>query len=220
MSFHDGSFVRPDCCVVGLAALVACAASQPAPRLPVAAPASTSTRRPRARIAGKVTFPGTPPAARDRCGWAPIRRACRRRRRIRRATRCSSPATARCRTCSCTSRTGSIRAYTFDVPTAPVRARSERLPVRAARPRRARRSAARDRQQRRDDAQRARAAEGRTRNSTRAQPMQGIRMTQDVHGARSDGALQVRRARLDDRVRRRHGAPVLRGHRAPTAPSS
>ena len=36
-----------------------------------------------------------------------------------------------------------------------------------------------------------------------AQPMQGMKQHEDVHGARSDGPLQVRRARLDERLRRR-----------------
>ena len=35
------------------------------------------------------------------------------------------------------------------------------------------------------------------------QPIQGMKNQQDLHGARSDGAVQVRRARLDERLRRR-----------------
>ena len=35
------------------------------------------------------------------------------------------------------------------------------------------------------------------------QPIQGMKNTQDVHGARGDGAVQVRRPRLDERLRRR-----------------
>ena len=45
------------------------------------------------------------------------------------------------------------------------------------------------------------------------QPIQGMKMTPHLRQARSDGAVQVRRARLDERLRRRHGQPVLRGDR-------
>ena len=67
--------------------------------------------------------------------------------------------------------------YSFDVPTTPVDARSEGLPVRAAHLRRARGPADRDRQQRRDVAQRARAADDQS-GIQHGRAEQGARMTQ------------------------------------------
>ena len=46
-----------------------------------------------------------------------------------------------------------------------------------------------------------------------ARPIQGMEFDSDVRSGRGDGAVQVRRARLDERLRRRAGSPLLRGDR-------
>ena len=51
------------------------------------------------------------------------------------------------------------------------------------------------------------------------QPMQGLKNTDDVHRARGHGPLQVRRARLDERLRRRP-ALTRTSRSPPTAASS
>ena len=84
------------------------------------------------------------------------------------------------------------------------------LPLHAARVRRPRRPADRDHQQRPDAAQHPRDAEGQPRVQQRpADP--GHEDDAHLQGEGSDGALQVRRARLDERLRRRARPSVLRG---------
>ena len=53
-----------------------------------------------------------------------------------------------------------------------------------------------------------------------AQPLAGHEAHARVQHEGSDGAVQVRRAQLDERVRRRARSSVLRGDRPPTAASS
>ena len=90
--------------------------------------------------------------------------------------------------------------------------RPEELPLSSARVRRPRRPGRRDRQQRSDAPQHPRAAEGQRGVQQRpADP--GHEDDAHVHGQGSHGAVQVRRARLDERLRRRGRQPVLRGHR-------
>ena len=97
--------------------------------------------------------------------------------------------------------------------------RSAELPLSPARVRRPRRPAARNRQQRPDAAQHPRAAEGQCGVQHRpADP--GHEDDAHLHREGSHGALQVRRARLDERLRRRPRSSVLRGHRRETASSS
>ena len=80
--------------------------------------------------------------------------------------------------------------------------RSEELPLPSARVRHARRPAARDRQQRSDAAQHPRDAEG--QHGVQQRPADpGHEDDAHLHSEGSDGAVQVRRARLDERVRRR-----------------
>ena len=92
--------------------------------------------------------------------------------------------------------------YAFDTPTDVGDDRSEGLPLPSARVRHARRPAARDRQQRSDAAQHPRHAEGQPGVQHRpADP--GHEDDAHVHREGSHGAVQVRRARLDERLRRR-----------------
>ncbi len=52
------------------------------------------------------------------------------------------------------------------------------------------------------------------------QPIQGMKTTHTFANEGGDGAVQVRRARLDERLRRRAGPPVLRRRPTTTASSS
>ena len=98
--------------------------------------------------------------------------------------------------------------YVFDTPTDAGEDRPEGLPLPSARVRHARRPAARDRQQRSDAAQHPRDAEGQRGVQQRpADP--GHEDDAHLHRAGSDGALQVRRARLDERLRRRADHPYF-----------
>ena len=102
--------------------------------------------------------------------------------------------------------------YSYDPPTDVGEDRPEGLPLSPARVRHAGRPAARDRQQRSDAPQHPRAAEGQRGVQQRpAHP--GHEDDAHVHGEGSHGAVQVRRPRLDERLRRRRQSPVLRGDR-------
>ena len=117
----------------------------------------------REQSAASVPFDGPLPATR-RSRWRPIRPACSEQR--------TAPASR-----PTWSKNGGLDnvfvyvkdglgKYHFETPTEPVKLEPEGLPVQAARLRRARRPAARDRQQRPDPAQRARDARPATRSST------------------------------------------------------
>ena len=161
------------------------------------------------------------------------RGACRARsrskarpRRTRRSTSSSDPACARSNPDGLSLETSSsnngglenvfvyvkdgLGNYYFETPTDSGDAGSEGLPLSAARVRRASRAAARDRQQRPDAAQRQRDGQGQPEFNL-GQPIQGMKNTKMFTAPEVMVPHQVRRARLDERLRGRPRSSVLRG---------
>ena len=177
-------------------------------------------RRPPASVKGAVTLNGTAPKNEPiKMNADPVCLKQAKGTQFAGDLSSSAPTASRSATCSSTSRTVSGN-YAYDRAHRRRDAQPAGLPLHAARVRRPRRPAARDPQQR----------SRRSTTSTRL-PKANQRVQQrpadpgheddaHVHGQGSDGAVQVRRPRLDERVRRRARSPVLRRDGCAKASSS